>query len=121
MTPRASTRRDRASDGALHKALLALLVVVPSLVTAAATYLSTAAEAKKAEAKLLANYGAYVEDQLRRDEALVNRLAPCIPPPPVPVMETQLFAPEIALSVEPPQADAVLNELARQEGWRPTP
>lgn len=124
MNPRSSERRDRATDTATHKALMAALVLVPSLLTAATTYLTTATKAKESEAKVLANYGSYVEEQLRRDEAILKALQACghaqAGAAPTWGDVAAMIDPELPSSPAP-QAQSVLDDVARQEGWKPSP
>jgi hypothetical protein len=128
---RSATRRDRASDGAAHRAALALLAVLPALATGAATYLQTAAKVREAElgkAAALDSYGSYVTDQLRRDEALLEYLRHCRERDAAATTWAEArgskaktpLSTHYLLVEDEQQADAALDEIARTQGWRPS-
>jgi len=84
---------------------------------AAAGYVVAATEGKKAEAKAWDAYGEYATSQLYRDEALVRSLERCR------ALEAWARAPVARMLQEAPasepQADVVLDRIARRNGWRP--
>ncbi len=103
-----TNRRDMAS---------ALMMLLSPLVAAGATYLAVASEHKKKEAAAWEAYGEYVTSQLERDEAVVAGLERCQ------VLEGWVRAPVSRMlreaPEEQPQADVVLDRIAKRNGWRP--
>jgi hypothetical protein len=100
MTPldRSSRRRDRATDDPKYRAaVVTLLGVLPAL-------------------KVLDNYREYVEQQLRRDEALVKALRACAERDTISALPAGVAA---SVAEDPRQADTILDEVAKREGWRP--
>lgn len=107
-----------------QKALAAILSAIPALLLACTAWVQ--AKAKQEEARAAwAGYGEYVTDQLHRDEAILKALKDCQrtwkdyePKGPT----VAYMAPDGAVAglVKPkPQADAVLDDLARSRGWEP--
>lgn len=68
--------------------------------------------AKRETARAYESYGEYTEDQLRRDEAILRALRDCQDRLP----RTGYYQ---AQELPEPQAQAVLDEIARREGWAP--
>lgn len=107
-----------------QQALTAVLAALPGLVLAGTAYLN--AQAKAAEArKAYEGYGDYVTEQLHRDEALLKALQDCqerthpknwhdlaAEGPTAAYMMPGPVPPE-------PQAQEVLDDVARSRGWRP--
>ena len=109
-----------------QKAIAAILAAIPALLFACSSWVQ--AKAKQEEAKAAwAGYGDYVTDQLHRDEAILKALKDCQRTwqdiaQEGPTIAYMAPGGAVAGLVEPkpqPQADAVLDELARSRGWEP--
>lgn len=110
------------------QAIAAVLAALPALILAAAGWLTADAKAKEAS-KAWDGYGEYVTDQLHRDEALLKALRECerdcgrtwhdLAAAEGPVAAYRV--PDSALGAPQPevQAQTVLDEVARREGWKP--
>jgi hypothetical protein len=107
-------------SAARERAVGAVLAALPALVLAAAGWLKADGEAK-AKGKAYDSYGEYVTDQLHRDEALLKALRDC--------QDAREYRTNVATAasvdvdkvlarVTEPQAQVVLDEIARREGWR---
>ena len=104
-----------------QQAITAVLAALPALILAVCAWLQ--AQAKAAEAKAAyAGYGDYVTDQLHRDEALLRALQDCQEQK-HPKSWHDLAAGPIVAKRAPqdvePQAQAVLDDVARSRGWEP--
>ncbi len=109
----------KAMNSGLRKALIVALTALNGLIGVSAGYMRAATEGKKAEAKAWDAYGEYVTSQLYRDEALARSLERCR------TLEAMARAPVSRMMREPPeeepQADVMLDRIARRNGWRPQP
>ena len=104
-----------------QKALAAILSAIPALLLACTAWVQ--AKAKQEEARAAwAGYGEYVTDQLHRDEALLKALEDCqerrYPKSWHDLAEGPIVAKRVPDYVEP-QAQEVLDDLARSRGWEP--
>ena len=113
-----------------QQAITAVLAALPALILAACAWLQ--AQAKAAEAKsAYAGYGEYVTDQLHRDEALLKALQDCQEKQHPKNWEDVAAGMVVAKMAEPgamtgvsvgpqePQAQGVLDDVARSRGWEP--
>ena len=105
-----------------QKLIAAILTVIPALLLACTSWVS--AKAKQEEAKVAwAGYGDYVTDQLKRDEVLLEALRDCQKELHPKSWETLAEGPLVAKRApevpSEPQAQEVLDELARSRGWEP--
>jgi uncharacterized membrane protein YgaE (UPF0421/DUF939 family) len=110
-----------------NEALLALIAIIPTCLTAYLGYRAKLAETTKKEA-LRENYSSYIEDQLRRDEAILQYLERCRQYENL-HMELATTASDLESNIlwmkrkvqdTRQQADAVLDALAKKEGWSPS-
>lgn len=109
-----------------QKAIAAILAVIPAFLLACTAWVN--AQAKAAEAKAAyEGYGDYVTDQLRRDEAILKALKDCQRTwqdiaqdgPTIAYMAPDGAVAGLAKPKPQPQAQQVLDDLARSRGWEP--
>lgn len=107
-----------------EQAITAVLAALPALILAVCAWLQ--AQAKAAEARqAYAGYGDYVTDQLHRDEALLKALQDCQERRyPKNWHDLAAEGPTAAYMMpgpvpEEPQAQTVLDDVARSRGWEP--
>jgi hypothetical protein len=101
-------------------AITAILAALPALLLALSGWLRADSEAK-AKAAAYESYGEYVESQLYRDEALLKALHDCQDAMQYRTANTATAASvdvgKVLARVTEPQAQVVLDEIARREGW----
>lgn len=100
-----------------QKLIAAILAAIPALLLACSQWIRADATKREKEAAY-ESYGEYVTDQLHRDEALLKALRDC--------QDARDYRVGTAASVDldkvlarltEPQAQQVLDEIARSEGW----
>jgi hypothetical protein len=100
-----------------QKFVAAILAAIPALLLACSQWIRADAE-KLEKAAAYESYGEYVESQLRRDEVILKALRDC--------QDARDYRTATAASVDvdkvlarvtEPQAQAVLDEIARRGGW----
>jgi hypothetical protein len=107
-------------------AITAILAALPALLLALSGWIKADGEAK-AKAKAYESYGEYVESQLYRDEALLRALRDCqtlLKSKPA-LWSAYMMGVEVHTSgpvegmpkQDDRQAQVVLDEIARREGW----
>lgn len=102
-----------------QKLVAAILAAIPALLLACTQWIRADAEAK-AKAKAYESYGEYVESQLYRDEALLKALHDCQDAREYRTGTATAASVDIGkvlARVTEPQAQAVLDDIARREGW----
>lgn len=103
-----------------QKAIAAILTVIPALLLACTQWIKADAE-KREKTAAYQSYGEYVTDQLHRDEALLKALEDCYAKHNPRTWASVAEGP-VAAKRDPdyqePQAQAVLDEIARSEGWQ---
>jgi hypothetical protein len=116
------------AESSLRRARLAVLVALPPLITGFSGFLAARTEgqkresaARRAEAQAWDEYGSYVTSQLHRDEALARALQRCrvLEAWTRPLPELRAMDLAAVFSDGGPQADVVLDAIARKNGWRP--
>jgi hypothetical protein len=105
------------------RAVIAILAAIPALLMACSAWVQAQAKATEAKAAW-AGYGDYVTDQLRRDEALLAALRDCQeqlhPKSWHDLAAGPVAAKRVPDYVEEPQAQEILDGLARSRGWEPS-
>jgi DNA-binding transcriptional regulator YbjK len=100
-----------------QKALAAILAAIPALLLACSQWIRADA-AKREKAAAYESYGEYVTDQLHRDEALLRALRDCQDARDYRVgTAASVDIDKVLARVTEPQAQTVLDEIARREGW----
>jgi hypothetical protein len=111
-----------------QKAIAAILAAIPALLIACSQWIRADA-AKREKAAAYESYGEYVTDQLHRDEALLRALEDCYARRGWTYGLRGKVAGQIvgrpdeeglvlgAVKMDDRQAQVVLDELAKREGW----
>lgn len=100
-----------------QKAMAAILAVIPALLLACSQWIKADASKREKQAAY-ESYGEYVTDQLHRDEALLRALEDCYAKHSPKTWAEGPVAAKRDPDYQEPQAQAVLDEIARSEGWK---
>ena len=102
-----------------QKAIAAILATIPALLLACTQWIRADA-AKREKESAYESYGEYVTDQLHRDEAILKALRDCQDAREYRTNTATAASVDMATvlaRVMEPQAQVVLDEIARREGW----
>lgn len=102
-----------------QKLVAAILASLPALLLACTQWIKADVE-KREKAQAYESYGEYVESQLLRDEAILKALRDCQDARGYKTntaTAASVDVDKVLARLTEPQAQAVLDEIARREGW----